>query len=86
MRLSQATPPIARGEEYRNRLQKFLTQGTLYIQSTNHVIIRRLVLEGNQNSFAYGICCFRCSTISWTPDDVNGRYCPSCRIYHGGIQ
>lgn len=81
MRLSQ-TPPIARGEEYRRFYQQFLRQGSLSVMATNYLVVKRLVLEGNANSFAYGIGCFRCGRISWNPDDVNRRYCSFCRISH----
>lgn len=77
-----ATPSLARGDNYRKMYQAFLREGTLHSQANNHVVVKRLVLAGSHNEFAYGIGCFRCGRLSWNPEDVTHRYCPYCRILH----
>ena len=73
--------PLVRGEEYRKLYQGFLRQGTLSAQANNYVIVKRLVLEGPQNSYAYGIGCMRCGKLSWDAE-MSQTVLPRCRTFH----
>jgi hypothetical protein len=75
-------PPLPRGPEYDARIQRLLKHGSLQTISTNYITIRQLhVAPSGAHHYVYGLACFRCETISWEPDYVAARYCPTCAIY-----